>query len=87
MVEDYFKENLLKRYNLIRYLKAEIRREKNKNAAKRRLIEDQKSKTEQRQLSKNLVMSFRDCIDQVLQERDRNIATNTSKMYQSGMSN
>ena len=40
MVEDYFKENLLKRYNLIRYLKAEIRREKNKNAAKRRLIED-----------------------------------------------
>ena len=30
MVENYFKDNLLKRYNLIRYLKAEIRREKEK---------------------------------------------------------
>lgn len=48
MVEGYFKENLLKRYNLIRYLKAEIRREKAKNELKRKLIEDQKSKTEQR---------------------------------------
>ena len=46
MVEGYFKENLLKRYNLIRYLKAEIRREKAKNGLKRKLIEDQKSKTE-----------------------------------------
>ena len=34
MVEGYFKENLLKRYNLIRYLKAEIRREKAKNELK-----------------------------------------------------
>lgn len=73
MVEYYFKENLLKRYNLIRYLKAEIRREKAKNAMKRKLIEDQKSKTEQRQLSKNLVNSFRDCIDSVLHEREKNI--------------
>jgi len=73
MVEGYFKENLLKRYNLIRYLKAEIKREKAKNALKRKLIEDQKSKTEQRQLSKNLVTSFRDCIDSVLRERERNI--------------
>ena len=32
MVEGFFKENLLKRYNLIRYLKAEIRREKVKNS-------------------------------------------------------
>ena len=48
MVEGYFKENLLKRYNLIRYLKAEIRREKARNELKRKLIEDQKSKTEQR---------------------------------------
>lgn len=63
MVEGYFKENLLKRYNLIRYLKAEIRREKAKNAMKRRVLDDQKSKKEQRQLSKNLVTSFRDCID------------------------
>ena len=46
MVEHYFKDNLLKRYNLIRYLKAEIRREKVKNELKRKLIEDQKSKTE-----------------------------------------
>ena len=73
MVEGYFKENLLKRYNLIRYLKAEIKREKAKNALKRKLIEDQESKTEQRQLSKNLVTSFRDCIDSVLRERERNI--------------
>ena len=47
-VENYFKDNLLKRYNLIRYLKAEIRREKEKNMMKRKFIEDQKSKTEQR---------------------------------------
>jgi len=40
MVEGYFKENLLKRYNLIRYLKAEIRREKQKNMMKRKFIED-----------------------------------------------
>ena len=40
LVEDYYKENLLKRYNLIRYLKAEIRREKAKNEMKRKLIED-----------------------------------------------
>ena len=40
IVEGYFKENLLKRYNLIRYLKAEIRREKAKNALKRKLIDD-----------------------------------------------
>lgn len=46
MVEDYYKENLIKRYNLIRYLKAEIRREKQKNEMKRKFIEDQKSKTE-----------------------------------------
>ena len=51
---------------------------------KRRLIEDQKSKTEQRQLSKSLVTSFRDCIDQVLIERDRNIAMNTSRMTATG---
>lgn len=78
-VENFFQENLLKRYNLIRYLKAEIRREKQKNEFKRKLIEDQKSKTEQRQLSKNLVTSFRDCIDQVLVERDRNTTYNTYK--------
>ena len=48
MVENYFKDNLLKRHNLIRYLKAEIRREKEKNMIKRKFIEDQKSKTEQR---------------------------------------
>ena len=77
MVEGYYRENLLKRYNLIRYLKAEIRREKAKNTMKRKLIEEQKSKTEQRQLSKNLVTSFRDCVDQVLVERDRNTAANT----------
>ena len=71
MVEAYFKDNLLKRYNLIRYLKAEIRREKARNELKRKLIEDQKSKTEQRQLSKNLVTSFRDCIDSVLREREK----------------
>ena len=40
LVEGYFKENLLKRYNLIRYLKAEIRREKVKNSMKQKLIED-----------------------------------------------
>jgi len=40
MVGGFFKENLLKRYNLIKYLKAEIRREKAKNAMKRKLIED-----------------------------------------------
>ena len=40
MVEGYFKDNLLKRYNLIRYLKAEIRREKFKNNMKRKMIED-----------------------------------------------
>ena len=28
LVETYFQENLLKRFNLIKYLKAEIRREK-----------------------------------------------------------
>ena len=48
IVENYFKDNLLRRYNLIRYLNAEIRRERAKNELKRKLIEDQKSKTEQR---------------------------------------
>ena len=38
MVETYFQENLLKRYNLIRYLKAEIRQEKIKNAMKRKIL-------------------------------------------------
>jgi len=28
VVESYFKDNLLRRYNLIRYLNAEIRRER-----------------------------------------------------------
>lgn len=69
IVENYFKDNLLRRYNLIRYLNAEIRRERTKNELKRKLIEDQKSKTEQRQLSKTLVTSFKECIDQVLYER------------------
>ena len=63
MVENYFKDNLLKRYNLIRYLNAEIKRERTKNELKRKLLEDQKSKTEQRQLSKTLVTSFKECID------------------------
>ena len=40
MVEGYFRENLLKRYNLIRYMKAEIRREKAKNVIKRKLVEE-----------------------------------------------
>lgn len=40
LVENFFQENLLRRYNLIKYLKAEIRREKNKNVAKRKIIED-----------------------------------------------
>lgn len=73
-VEAYFKENLLKRYNLIRYLKAEIRREKAKNQLRRKFVETQKGKTEQRQLSKNLVSSFKDCIDQVLAEKDARMA-------------
>lgn len=68
-VENYFKENLMKRYNLIRYLKAEIKREKAKNEMKQKFLDDQKSKTEQRQLSKTLVTSFKDCIDQVLYEK------------------
>ena len=63
MVETFFQENLLKRYNLIRYLKAEIRQEKAKNAAKRKIIGEQKARTEQRNLSKTLVNNFRDCID------------------------
>ena len=67
LIETYFQENLLKRYNLIKYLKAEIRRESNKNFAKRQILEEQKSKTEQRNLSKTLVNNFRDCIDQVLE--------------------
>ena len=40
IVENYFKDNLLRRYNLIRYLNAEIRRERAKNELKRKLIED-----------------------------------------------
>jgi len=76
LVEGYFKENLLKRYNLIRYLKAEIKREKKKNEMKRKLLEEQKSKTEQRQLSKTLVKSFKSCIDQVLYERQATMAFN-----------
>lgn len=63
LIETYFQENLLKRYNLIKYLKAEIRRESNKNFVKRKILEEQKSKTEQRNLSKTLVNNFRDCID------------------------
>lgn len=81
-VEGFFKENLLKRYNLIRYLKAEIKREKAKNAMKRKVIEDQKSRTEQRQLSKNLVTSFRDCIDKVLSERDTKVMKKTYGLSQ-----
>ena len=46
---------------------------------KRKVIEDQKSKTEQRQLSKNLVVSFRDCIDKVLSERDTKILKNAKE--------
>ena len=69
LVETYFQENLLKRYNLIKYLKAEIRREKAKNYAKRKIMEEQKSKTEQRNLSKTLVNNFKDCIDGVLKEK------------------
>ena len=37
-VESYFQENLLRRFNMIKYLKAEIRREKMKNEVKRRLL-------------------------------------------------
>ena len=54
---------------MIKYLKAEIRRESNKNFVKRKILEEQKSKTEQRNLSKTLVNNFRDCIDQVLEEK------------------
>ena len=40
IVENYFKDNLLKRYNLIRYLNAEIKRERAKNELKRKFVED-----------------------------------------------
>ena len=69
LVETYFQENLLKRFNLIKYLKAEIRREKQKNYVKRKIMEEQKSKTEQRNLSKTLVNNFKECIDTVLKEK------------------
>ena len=55
--------------NLIKYLKAEIRREKAKNYAKRKIMEEQKSKTEQRNLSKTLDNNFKECIDVVLKEK------------------
>ena len=69
LIETYYQENLLKRFNLIKYLKAEIRKEKAKNFVKRKIMEEQKSKTEQRNLSKTLVNNFKDCIDQVLREK------------------
>ena len=59
LVENYFQENLLRRFNFINYIKAEIRREKLKNDIKRKLMEDQKAKNEQRQLSKTLVNNFK----------------------------
>lgn len=46
LVENYFQENLLRRFNMIKYLKAEIRREKAKNEVKRRLLQDQKMKND-----------------------------------------
>lgn len=58
---------------MIKYLKAEIRREKMKNEIKRKLMEDQKAKNEQRQLSKTLVNNFKQCIDQVLREKEKRI--------------
>jgi hypothetical protein len=48
---------------MINYLKAEIRREKMKNELKRRLFMEQKVKIDQRQLSKTLVQSFKQCVD------------------------
>ena len=56
---------------MIKYLKAEIRREKQKNYVKRKIMEEQKSKTEQRNLSKTLVNNFKDCIDTVLKEKQQ----------------
>jgi hypothetical protein len=44
-------------------MKAEIKREKLKNEIKRKLLEDQIAKNEQRQLSKTLVNNFKQCID------------------------
>ena len=58
---------------MIKYLKAEIKREKMKNEIKRKLMEDQKAKNEQRQLSKTLVNNFKQCIDQVLREKEKRI--------------
>ena len=66
LVEGYFEENLMRRFNMIKYLKAEIRREKAKNELKRSLIQEQKTKNEQRLLSKTLVSNFKNCIDTVL---------------------
>jgi hypothetical protein len=40
LVESYFQENLLRRFNMISYLKAEIRREQIKNDCRRRLVQD-----------------------------------------------
>jgi hypothetical protein len=58
---------------MIKYLKAEIRREKIKNEVKRRLIQDQKTKNDQRQLSKTLVNSFKNCINNVLGDKERRV--------------
>jgi hypothetical protein len=46
LVESYFQENLLRRFQMIKYLKAEIRREQIKNDVKRRLLQDQKTKND-----------------------------------------
>lgn len=58
---------------MIKYLKAEIRREKIKNEVKRRLIQDQKTKNDQRQLSKTLVNSFKQCIDTVVGDKEKRV--------------
>lgn len=73
LVESYFQENLLRRFNMIKFLKAEIRREKMKNEVKRRLIQDQKTKNDQRQLSKTLVNSFKQCIDTVVGDKEKRV--------------
>ena len=81
MVETFFQENLLKRYNLIRYLKAEIRQEKAKNAMKRKVLGEQKARTEQRNLSKTLVNNFKECIDQVVREKEVRVNENNKGKY------
>lgn len=73
---------------MIKYLKAEIRREKAKNELKRSLIQEQKTKNEQRLLSKTLVSNFKNCIDTVLGQKEKRVqAANPDKLVHLGRAN